>query len=185
MGHGCPPEVLTEMADWFEKKWLAIGRGKAYRRTDEIRSSFLEKPTREEKQYLGDPEPPDPNAKALQWGIGLDGQVHKAHGAPASNPTVRVTRTEHGARFRIVLPDEGKGLTVVFSDSDDGARQKRLIATSQLEFGRTWTIGSVTPIGAGRATCVVDGVALRPKVAPLRRGGLLFRDLPSEFDGNP
>jgi len=129
---------------------------------------------------------PDPNAKALQWGIGVDGQVHKAHGPPASNPTVRVTRTEHVARFRIVLPDEGKGLTVVYSDSDDGARQKRLIATSQLEFGRTWTIGSVTPIGPGRATCVVDGATLRPKVAPLRRDpGLLFRNLPPDFDGNP
>jgi hypothetical protein len=129
---------------------------------------------------------PDPNAKALQWAIGFDGQVHKAHGAPVANPTVRVTPTERGARFRIVLPDEGKGLTVVFSDSDDGARQKRLIATSQLEFGRTWTIGSVTPIGARRATCVVVGAALRPKVAPLNREpGLLFRNRPPEFDDNP
>ena len=29
---------------------------------------------------------PDPNAKALQWGVGLDGQVYKAHGAPAAEP---------------------------------------------------------------------------------------------------
>ena len=85
---------------------------------------------------------PDPNAKALQWGIGLGGQVYKGHGAPAADPTVRVARTERGARFRIVLPDEGKGLTVVYSDSDDGARQKRLIATSRLAFGRPWTVGS-------------------------------------------
>ena len=127
---------------------------------------------------------PDPDAKALQWGIALDGQVYKAHGAPVASPTVRVTRTD-GTRFRIVLPDEGTGLTVVYSDSDDGARQKRLIATSKLEFGRTWTIGGVTTIGAGRATCVVTGGALRPKVAPRRRyPGLLFKNLPPEFDGD-
>jgi hypothetical protein len=63
-GHTCPPEVLDEMAAHFEKKRLAVGRGKSYRRSDEIRSSFLEKPGPEEKRYLGDPEPPDPDAKA-------------------------------------------------------------------------------------------------------------------------
>jgi hypothetical protein len=126
---------------------------------------------------------PDPNEQALQWGIGLDGQVYKAHGQPASNPTVRVARTDRGVRFRIVLPGEGHGLTVVYSDSDDGVRQKRLIATSQLRFGRPWTIGSTSAIGQQRATCVVDGGALRPKVTPLRRqAGLLFRNLPPEFE---
>jgi hypothetical protein len=138
---------------------------------------------------VGEPEHPsgcfrpDPNAKALQWGVGIDGRVYKAHGAPVGGPAVRVTSTDHGARFRIVLPDEGKGLTVVYSDSDDGARQNRLIATSNLQFGRTWTIGGVTAIGRKRATCVVDGGALRPKVAPFdRHPGLLFRNLPPEFE---
>ena len=37
-------------------------------------------------------------------GVVLDGQVYKAHGAPVASPTVRVTRTDRGARFRIVLP---------------------------------------------------------------------------------
>jgi len=126
---------------------------------------------------------PDPNAKAIQWGVGLDGRVYKAHGAPAASPTVSVARSDRGARFRIALPDEGKGLTVVYSDSDDGVRQKRLIATSNLQFGRPWTVGGVTAIGRKRASCVVDGGALRPKVAPLDRDpGLLFRNLPPEFE---
>ena len=125
---------------------------------------------------------PDPDAKALQWGIGLGGQVYKGHGAPAADPTVRVARTERGARFRIVLPDEGKGLTVVYSDSDDGVRQKRLIATSHLTFGRTWTVGSVTSIARQRASCVVEGAQLRPKIEPLpRTPDLFFRNL-SAFD---
>jgi hypothetical protein len=64
VGHGCPAEVLEEMASLFEVKRLAVGRGKAVRRSDEIRSSFLDKPGKEEKHYLGDPEPPDPNARA-------------------------------------------------------------------------------------------------------------------------
>ncbi len=129
---------------------------------------------------------PDPNAKALQWAVGLDGQVYKAHGPPTLAPTVRVARGEQGTRFRIVLPDEGKGLTVVYSDSDDGARQKRLIATSRFQYARPWTIGGVTPIGSKRATCVVEGAALRPKVTPLRRApGLLLEDLPAPFDDKP
>jgi hypothetical protein len=125
---------------------------------------------------------PDPDDRALQWGIGLGGQVYKGHGAPADNPTVRVARTERGARFRIALPNEGRGLTVVYSDSDDGARQKRLIASSRLTFGRTWTIGAVTPIARQRATCVVDGAQLRPKVEPIPRSrDLLLRKLPPQF----
>jgi len=64
VGHGCPQEVLQEMAAHFEVKRLAVGRGKAFKRSDEIRSSFLEKVTKEEKAYLGDPEPPDPDAGA-------------------------------------------------------------------------------------------------------------------------
>jgi hypothetical protein len=129
---------------------------------------------------------PDPNARALQWAVGLDGQVYNAHGSPSAAPTVRVARGEHSARFRIVLPDEGKGLTVVYSDSDDGVRQKRLIATSRFQFGRPWTVGGATPVGPGRATCVVDGASLRPKVTPLRRApGLLLDDLPPELDGKP
>jgi HEAT repeat protein len=64
IGHGFPPDGGAEMAEQFEKKRLAVGRGRSFRRSDEIRSSFLEKPGPEEKKYLGDPEPPDPNAKA-------------------------------------------------------------------------------------------------------------------------
>ncbi len=64
VGHGCPEEVLAEMAALFEVKRLAVGKGRAFRRDDSIRSSFLAKPTKEERHYLGDPEPPDPDAAA-------------------------------------------------------------------------------------------------------------------------
>jgi HEAT repeat protein len=63
VGHGLPQEVAEEMAAYFEVKRLAVGKGKAFRRSDAILSSFLGKPTKEEKRYLGDPEPPDPDAK--------------------------------------------------------------------------------------------------------------------------
>ena len=97
---------------------------------------------------------------------------------------MRQRRTERGARFRIVMPKEGQGLTVVYSDSDDGAHQRRLIATSRLTFGRTWTIGAVTSIARQRATCVVEGAQLRPNVEPIpRMRDLLLRNLPSEFGG--
>ncbi len=67
VGHGFPPEVAREMAAYFEVKRLAVGKGRAFRRSDEIRSSFLERwPVRllrEEKVYLGDPEPPKASAE--------------------------------------------------------------------------------------------------------------------------
>jgi hypothetical protein len=127
----------------------------------------------------------NPDASALQWAVGLDGRVIRAHGTPAADPTARVTVTPGGARFRVMLPDKGASLTVVYSDSDDGVRQKRLIATSRLQYARTWTIGSVTAIPASQATCVVTGGALRPKVAPLRKyPSLLFPEIRTDFDGD-
>ena len=125
-------------------------------------------PTRTRRRFSG------PSGSTARCTRPTGRPVPPADGPRRPAPTTR-------ARFRIVLPDEGKGLTVVYSDSDDGARQKRLIATSPLPVRpRPWTIGGVTPIGEGRATCVVDGTALRPKVTPLRRqAGLLLQDFPA------
>ena len=42
--------------------------------------------------------------------------------------------------------DENTALTVVYSDSDDGLRQKRLIATSTIERGQWLSLGQVRDI---------------------------------------
>jgi hypothetical protein len=52
-------------------------------------------------------------------------------------------------------------VTVVYSDSDDGLRQKRLIATSQIERGQEVSLGHLRDIDPQETTCVVKGKALR------------------------
>jgi hypothetical protein len=50
-------------------------------------------------------------------------------------------------------------VTLVYSDSDDGRRQERLIATSALEFGHAWTLGEAWAPPPNRVRCEAkDGV---------------------------
>ena len=55
----------------------------------------------------------------------------------------------------------GPRFTLVYSDSDDGIHQKRLIATSQLVFGKWWTLGEA-PDNEGPSCTIARGV-LEPK----------------------
>jgi len=117
------------------------------------------------------PEPPDPSR---QWGIRIsDGQVFPAFGSPAPLAGVEVVRSGHVARARIPVDDWLKGdgdassLTIVYSDSDDGLRQKRLIATSEIERGRVSSLGHLRDVDPDVATCVVKGKALQIYRAPL------------------
>jgi hypothetical protein len=67
-------------------------------------------------------------------------------------------------RLRITIDPAtlaGLRLTLVYSDSDDGAHQERLIATSQLVYGKWWTLGEA-PDNEGPTCAVVRG-ALEPK----------------------
>lgn len=96
-----------------------------------------------------------------QWGIdATDGQVHPAYGKPG--PLVaEVKRFDGGTRFRVELPAETKHVTVVYSDSDDGKTQERLLATSPLKFGDYYTLGSFKQLDLKRVTCEVDGESLK------------------------
>jgi hypothetical protein len=114
-------------------------------------------------------------AGARQWGIRVaDGTVFPGVGSPAGLSSVESTRTGHVTRLKIPLSVErsaGLGrLTVVYSDSDDGKRQKRLISTSQLEPGRGETLGELWEVDPGQATCVDrgKGKALMVVRVPLR-----------------
>jgi hypothetical protein len=110
-----------------------------------------------------------PAAKPEQWGIRLaDGKVFAAAGKPKLMPVV--TRVdlpdESGAaqvRFKIQLPPGRERITIVYSDSDDGKQQERLIATSVLKFGAGYTLGARLPIDAKDAVCDVAGGFLEPK----------------------
>lgn len=103
--------------------------------------------------------------RMVQWGIRVaDGESFPAHGAPPPLTDIERVVSKHTARFKIPLPKSGNRITVVYSDSDDGKRQKHLIATSQLRFGDPATLGETYVTGCG---CVVKKGSLQPKCDPL------------------
>jgi hypothetical protein len=119
-----------------------------------------------------DPRPESDPSR--QWGIRIaDGHVFPAFGSPAPLAGVEVVRSGHLARVRIPISDwvkeqdDENALTVVYSDSDDGLRQKRLIATSQVERGNVLTLGDVRAVDPAVATCVIKGKALQISRPPL------------------
>ncbi len=126
-------------------------------------------------------EDPDPSELCLptaagagagalrQWAIRLaDGKVFPGlHAAGQPNPLV-VARAEGTSadgravtRLKVAIaPPAPQGITVVFSDSDDGKAQERLLATSQLVFGKAATLGRLWPVDPKDAVCVVEHGAL-------------------------
>jgi hypothetical protein len=110
-----------------------------------------------------------PADKPEQWAIRLaDGKVFAAAGKPKESPVVtRVDLPSESGRgqmrFKIQLPPGRERLTLVYSDSDDGRQQERLIATSQLKFGAGYTLGARLPIDAKDAVCERVGSRLEPR----------------------
>ena len=100
----------------------------------------------------------------VQWGIGLDGQIHVGHGEPDPEAIdVQVERIDRGGdgevvRMRLEFDEEPEVMTLVYSDTDDGASQETMIATSDLEFGDAATLGRVREVDPDDGVCeVVDG----------------------------
>ena len=94
----------------------------------------------------------------FQWGITLDGKVHPFYGKHPKPPTVEthLIPTQNGAqiaRFKITIPEKYDGLTVVYSDSDDGKSQKRLIATSNVKYRDQFSIGALKDVSPERGGC--------------------------------
>ena len=104
---------------------------------------------------------------ARQWGIDLDGVVHAGHGTPSVRDlSATATRDEHGTTWAIDLPPGSDRLTVVYSDSDDGASQERLLATSTLRAGDAHSLGSVRDLRPS-GVCTPEGIeALREAIVP-------------------
>lgn len=84
-----------------------------------------------------------------QWAISLDGTVRLARAGAVEGPVqARLVSPGPPGRTRIELglPEGVSALTVVYSDTDDGQGQERLIATSRLRHGDGTTLGAVRPL---------------------------------------
>jgi len=92
--------------------------------------------------------------EAVQWGIGLDGKVHPAHGSAAlTPPDVQVSRTADSRSVRVALGAIPAAITVVYSDTDDGLTQERMIATSSLRFGDGHSLGRTRDLADHGGMC--------------------------------
>lgn len=112
-----------------------------------------------------------------QLGVGLDGEVWTPAGGEAdgaldvstahtdSEGTVEEGGPADGAeagraRLKIAFDEKPGVVTVVYSDSDDGTEQERLIATSDLEGGESATLGSTREPEEAFGSCAVDDGAV-------------------------
>ena len=110
-------------------------------------------------------------AGAQQWGVRIaDGAVFSGSGHPSEKLKVRRSPTTAKAGepvlLSITLPAwfdaKTSGITLVYSDSDDGKTQKRLISTSELQFAKPWSLGRARAISRREATCIMSGGQLVP-----------------------
>jgi hypothetical protein len=103
-----------------------------------------------------------------QWGIRIsDGKVFPAMGKPTAKLEVErvfAPDASNVARLKIKVPAGGGNVTLVYSASDDGKEQKRLIATVRL--GWAATLGVFHEVKPTEATCVVRDKRLETKLAP-------------------
>jgi hypothetical protein len=100
----------------------------------------------------------------VQWGLALDGTVNAGYGAEGQRPpTVEVARADGLARLKVTVPGgPWSRMALVYSDSDDGQKQKALLSTSTLTFASEVSFGPWQAIAPTEATCTLDGDALRP-----------------------
>lgn len=97
-----------------------------------------------------------------QWGLALDGTVNAGFGSPKPLK-VEVAKGEGVVRWRVTLPAAPRQLAVVYSDTEDGKKQKALLATSALKFAAVSSLGATRAVQPRDAVCEVVEGALAPK----------------------
>lgn len=80
-----------------------------------------------------------------------------------SRPVVEVARIDGGVRLKLTFepPAPSERLTIVYRDTDDGRTFRRVLATSEFEESKWWTLGEV-PSPTESLSCELDSGALRP-----------------------
>jgi hypothetical protein len=131
-----------------------------------------------------------PPRGARQWGIRVaDGAVFPGWGTPPGLVGVEAARTRRLSRLKIPLGVDRAGgsigiarLTVVYADSDGGPRPRRLLATSELERGRSETLGDVWEVDPAQAVCIETGKGKRKTLVVSRTP---LRPRPNQPVGQP
>lgn len=94
----------------------------------------------------------------LQFAILRDGSVVQASGAAAPMPTVAARNANGVWQVRVNFEAPTGYFTVIYSDSDDGKSQERLIATSTFRYGKAETLGDSYYVDAAGSACEIrDG----------------------------
>lgn len=120
---------------------------------------------------------PTAEQKPEQWAIRVaDAKVFPAYGSPKGTLQVeKVELREAGAlvgyRLKVVPPRPFQGLSVLYSDSDSGKKQERLLGTSAVKFARPETLNAVQGVDPARATCEARNGSLAVKLTPLKPKG--------------
>lgn len=108
---------------------------------------------------------PRPRAKLTRFSIGvLDGSVRTSK-EEKSRPAVEVARSDGAVRLKLTFapPLPSERLTLVYRDTDDGRAHQRVLATSELDVNKWWTLGEA-PAQTESLSCELEGGALRPVV---------------------
>jgi hypothetical protein len=117
--------------------------GQSWLATDHVELWLDREPADRSMQWECGPTTP------TQWAISLDGSVRLARpGAVEGAVQARLVSPGPAGRTRLelALPEGVSALTVVYSDTDDGTGQERLIATSRLRHGDGTTLGATGPL---------------------------------------
>ncbi|XXF75319.1 hypothetical protein P2318_19850 [Myxococcaceae bacterium GXIMD 01537] len=117
---------------------------------------------------------PTAEQRPEQWALRVaDGKLFPAYGSPKG--TLQVEKVELreagvlvGYRLKVVLPKPFQGIAVLYSDSDSGKKQERLLGTSAVKFARPETLNAVEVVDPAQATCEVRDGALAVKLTPLK-----------------
>jgi len=158
---------LVLFVEVWDDRWVGDKKSERWLRDDHLElwlSRRVDYATHCTEKQTGSPE---------QWAIRItDGRVFPAMGATTDGPKVqRALGTDKVARLRIELPagDGIEGIALVYSDSDDGKRQKRLIGTSKVKLGWAASLGVLHAIAPEAASCVANKEELTPVLATPRR----------------
>lgn len=151
---GSPTELFVEIRDaewidgadnWIYDDHLEIWTGDRFRYANECLD-------------LSDP---------VQWGVALfDDELHPGYGDPEQPPfdvqrhEVRDGDEVERVRMKIEFESEPDALTVVYSDTEDGDSQQRLIATSDLDHGDPASLGRLRNIRSYQAGCRIEDGSL-------------------------